>query len=87
MVYTLFRRHGSHILRGEGIGSGFDPALVLIEEAEIEVEERDQPDVVVDLADSHELASEHLTEVDLSLADGRCAASLQTTARSGVPLP
>ena len=33
MVNTLFRRHGLHLLRGEGIGAGFDAALILIEVA------------------------------------------------------
>ena len=30
MVNTLFRRHGLHLLRGEGIGAWFDAALVLV---------------------------------------------------------
>ena len=33
MVNTLFRRHGLHLLRGEGIGAGFNAALILVEEA------------------------------------------------------
>jgi hypothetical protein len=33
MVNTLYRRHGLHRLRGEGIGAGFDAALILIKEA------------------------------------------------------
>ena len=33
MVYGLFRRHGLHLLRGEGIGCGFDAHFIPIEEA------------------------------------------------------
>jgi hypothetical protein len=63
MVNTLFRRHGLHILRGEGIRAGFDAALILIEVGATILEEADQPDLVVDLADPSDLAREDLTEV------------------------
>ncbi len=62
----LFRRHGLHLLRNEGIGCGFDPHFIPIKEAWIIVEEADQPDLVIDLANADDLAGEDLTQVDLS---------------------
>jgi hypothetical protein len=33
MVYRLFRRHGLHLFRGEGVGCGFDSHFIPIKEA------------------------------------------------------
>ena len=33
MVYVLYRRHGFHRYRGEGVGCGFDAVLLMVEEA------------------------------------------------------
>jgi len=57
MVNSSFRRHGLHLLRGEGVRARFDAAFVLIEEAQVIVDEADQPDLVVHLAGPNDLES------------------------------
>src|SRR5690625_3629312 len=75
MVYGSFRRHGLHLLRGEGIGSWFDAVLVSVEESQIIIKEADLPDLVVDLSQAEDLAGEDLAEVDLALADADASAA------------
>ena len=50
MVYSLFRRHGLHFLRGEWVCSRFNAALSNVEESQIIAEEGYKPDPVIDLA-------------------------------------
>ncbi len=69
MLDILFRRHGLHFFRCERVVCRLDPVL-----PEVEVEEADQPDIAVDLADADELAGEHGAQVDLALADADSAA-------------
>src|SRR5690625_7736265 len=75
MVYSLFRRHGLQILRGERIGSWFDAVLVAVEETQIIIKERDLPDLVVDLSQAEDLTGEDLAEVDLAFADADAPAA------------
>jgi hypothetical protein len=61
-----------------GFGPGYDPSLVFIKESKVKVKEADQPDLVIDLADSNDLASKDPAEVDLSSAHADPAAMRHT---------
>jgi hypothetical protein len=63
------------LVRHERIGAGFDPAPFIIEVAQIVVQEADQPDLVVDLANAHGLAGESGGEVDFAQADADTSAA------------
>jgi len=71
----VFRSHGQHFVRCERIGAGFDPAPFIIEVSQIVVQEADQPDLVVDLANAHGLAGESGGEVDFAQADADTSAA------------
>ena len=54
----MFRRPietAKHGVRGEGMRTGLDAVLILIEVSKIVLQETDLPDLVVDFADAHEL--------------------------------
>jgi len=64
-----FRAHGLHIDRCEGVFSGFDAILLTVEETQIIIEKRDQPNLVVDFAQAKDLACKDLAAIDLALSD------------------
>ena len=74
-VYISFPTHGCHCVRGERIGTGFHTVLSSTEVSQIVVQEADLPDLVVDLADAHELLCQRRTQVDLATAHADAAAA------------
>ena len=53
----------------KGLGAAVHASFFLIEKSYIKLQETDQPDSVLDLADAHGLAGEDLAEVDFAFAD------------------
>ena len=64
-----------HFLRGEWVCYRFDTVLFVVEEAQIIVEERDDPNTVFDFPQSEDLACKDLAEIDFSFPDTDSAAS------------
>ena len=55
--------------RGERILSRLDAIGIAVKEAEVVVQEADQPHLVSDFANTHDLPCKHRTEINLTLAD------------------
>jgi hypothetical protein len=69
MVFGLYRRHGLQFFRYEGVRRGFDACFLMVEEAEIIIQERNEPDLVLDFLDADDLSSEDLAQADSAFAD------------------
>jgi hypothetical protein len=63
--HGLYRAHGLHLLRSEWIVGAFEPANLVIEEAQDLGHAAEQEDVVSYLFDADVLTGDHLAEIDL----------------------
>jgi hypothetical protein len=58
-----------------GLGTGLDPVLISIEISQIVLQEADLPDLVVDLADAHQLLRQRSTQVNFPTAEADASAA------------